>query len=145
MLAAEVLKIWMGRFLEHNGEVEAFALTFNGHIGLDYKLLNQELSSKYFQDQEKTQVQVSHWQEFMKQFAQDHKEKLTQDQRKLLKTRTDDYEGGGEYVKSVLMMIAEVLNKRKKKVIVMIDEIVIFRACKETTTKEGKPAIEAMH
>ena len=30
MLAAEVLKIWKGGFLEHNEEVDLFALTFNG-------------------------------------------------------------------------------------------------------------------
>ena len=96
MLAAEVVKIWMGRFLEDNGEVDAFALTFDGIIRLDYQLLNQELSSKYFQDQEENQVQVSHWKKFMKKFAQDHKEELTQDQRNLLEKGTGLYKTGGE-------------------------------------------------
>ena len=39
MLAVEVLKIWMGRFYEDNGEVDAFVLTFDGGFEyLDYRL-----------------------------------------------------------------------------------------------------------
>ena len=81
MLAVEVLKIWMGRFFEHNAEVDALTLTCNGGFALEYELLNQELQSKYFQDQEGNQVQVSHWQEFMSKFSQDHMEVLNQRQK----------------------------------------------------------------
>ena len=138
MLAAEVLNIWMGRFLENNGGVDAFALTFNGK-NLDYTFLNQELSSKYFQYREENQVHVSHWSDFMKKFSQVHKEELTHDQRNLLGTEVGFYKYGSrstEEVKSVLMTVAEVLNKRKRKVIVMIDEIAIFNTCKGI----GKPS-----
>ena len=88
MLAVEVVKIWMGRFLEHNGEVDAFVLTYN-HGGYKYKLLNTELRSKYFQDQEEKQVQICHCQEFMKTIAQDPKMKFTQDQHSLLGSSSD--------------------------------------------------------
>ena len=141
MLAAEVLKIWKGRFLEHNEEVDLFALTFDGIYSIDYNLLNQELKSKYFQDQEENQVQVGHWQDCMKQFTQDHKDKLIQDQRNLLEMRTAHYKDGGEDVKSVLMTFAEVLNESKRKAILMVDEININKACKKTT-KEGKISYE---
>ena len=72
LLAAEVLKIWKGGLFEHNEEVDLIALTFDGAPTaaakvLDYNLLNQELKSKYFQDQEEDHVYISHWQDFMKQ------------------------------------------------------------------------------
>ena len=147
MLAVEVLKIWMGRILEDNGEVDAFALTFDGYSrsgngNLNYKLLNEELSSKYFQDQQENQVQVSHWQEFMQKFAQDHKEELTQDQKNLLEKATGGYRFDNEECKSVLMTIAEVFEKGKRKVIVMVDEINLYSTCNKTTTKEGNPSFE---
>ena len=147
MLAVEVLKIWMGRILEDNGEVDAFALTFDGYSrsgngNLNYKLLNEELSSKYFQDQQENQVQVSHWQEFMQKFAQDHKEELTQDQKNLLEKGTGGYRFDNEECKSVLMTIAEVFEKGKRKVIVMVDEINLYSTCNKTTTKEGNPSFE---
>ena len=100
MLAVEVVKIWMARFLEHNGTVEAFVLTFDEKYGLDYKLLNEELRSKFFQDQEESQVKVYQWQEFMTKFAQDHKKKLTQDQRNMLQKWIDHKHTEQGHVKS---------------------------------------------
>ena len=74
MLAAEVVKIWLGRFLETYREVDAFVLTYDSKSelfdrcsrwGFNYDLLIQELRDKYFPHE--NQVQVSHWSEFMEQ------------------------------------------------------------------------------
>ena len=85
MLAAEVVKIWLGRFLETYRVVDAFVLTYDSHWGYNYALLIQELRDKYFPDE--NQLQVSLWHEFMKKFAQVHQMDLTQEERDLFVER----------------------------------------------------------
>jgi len=54
MLAAEVVKIWLGRFLETNREVDVFVLTYDvGVFQYNYALLIQELKDKYFPETNK--------------------------------------------------------------------------------------------
>ena len=78
----------------------------------------------------------------MAKFAQDHEEVLSQEQKILLKKKTDNYREGGKDVQSVLMIIADILNKGKKKVIILVDELFIPWTCKAPTTKEGRKSYE---
>ena len=133
MLGVEAAKILMARFLDLMKVVEVYVLTFD-FWGLDYELLNAELESKWFQGQDKRIIKISHWSNFLAKFAQDHEDVLTQEQKLLLKKETGYYEQGGKDVQSVLMIIAEILNKSKKKVIIMVDELIISRSCKISTT-----------
>ena len=131
MLAVEATKVIMARFSEKGVDVDVFALTFD-YNQQNYKLLNEELKFKHFQEQDKNQVKVRHWSDFTKLFAVDHNDILTIDQITKLETGTESkiYKDGGEVFMSVLTTVAEVLNKSKRKVIVMIDEIDIACACK---------------
>ena len=84
----------MARFLEYHGDVEVFALTFD-IFNRKYSLLNEELKSKYFQDEDKNHVKISHWSDFVSQFVENHEEILTLEQKNLLRKETSDYKIGG--------------------------------------------------
>ena len=122
MLGVEAAKIKMARFLEKKEEVIVYVATFNksqliGH-SFNYKLLNEEFKGKYFQDQDENNVKISHWTDFISDFAQSQENENTKDKRIILKS-----------VKSVLMTIGEVMEKYNKKVIIMIDELSIEHSC----------------
>ena len=122
MLGVEAAKIKMARFLEKKEEVIVYVTTFNksqliGH-SFNYKLLNEEFKEKYFQDQDENNVKISHWTDFIFDFAQSQENENTKDQRIILKS-----------VKSVLMTIGEIMEKYNKKVIIMIDELSIEHSC----------------
>ena len=122
-------------------QVKVYVLTFD-FVGLDYELLNAELESKWFQGQDKSIIKIIHWINFLVKFAQDHEDVLTQEQKLLLKKETKKYKIGGKDIQSVLMIIAEILNKSKKKVIIMVDELLIPYTCKISTTTGEKKSYE---
>ena len=117
LLAAEVVKIWLGRFLETNKEVDAFVLAYEEDKARSFKyaLLLQELRDKYFPDE--NQVQVSDWHKFMDQFTQT---------------------SSNSPIKKVFRTVAKFLNKTRKKVIIMVDEIELLNAYNEKTENDGK-------
>ena len=102
MVGVEVAKILIARLLEHDEEVKAYVLTFDGmarersyaNVFLDYTLLNEELKSKWFQIY-KDHVEVSHWNDFVQRFAENHEDILTPEERTLIKKKTDDYVSDG--------------------------------------------------
>ena len=130
ILGVEVAKIMIARLLDHGENVKAYVLTFDGVAGvsgleLDYTLLNFELEDKYFQVY-KNLIQISHWNDFVKKFAQDHEDILTPEESTLIKKKTGYYENGGEDLKSVLEIIAGILNENAHmKYIIMVDEVII--------------------
>ena len=140
-MGVKVAKIMLSRFLEEEIEAEILCLTFNYH-GMDYKLLNEELKSKYFQDQDKKLVNISHWDDFISQFASEHNEILTDDQKNLLQKSPLDYEYYSIDLKPIFMTIANILNKTNKKVIIMVDELTINVACKVSPKKDRKTSYE---
>ena len=131
-------KILIARLLEHVEEVKAYVLTFDGmarersyaNVFLDYTLLNEELKSKWFQIY-KDHVEVSHWNDFVQKFAKNHEDILTREEKRTLdRKRTYNYVTGGDDFKSILEIIAGILNKMPTKHIVMVDEVIIDKACK---------------
>ena len=131
MLGVEAAKIKMARFLEKKEGVIVYVVTFNksqliGH-SFNYKLLNEEFKSKYFQDQDENQVKISHWTDFILEFqsrkSQNPEKFITTDQRIVLKSVT-----------SILMIIGETMNNCRKKVIIMIDELSIEYSCIKSST-----------
>ena len=126
MLGVEAVKIKMAKFLEQKEEAIIYVVTFNksqlfGH-SFNYKLLNEEFKTTYFQDQDENQVKISHWTDFILEFAQPEKY-ITTDQRIVLKG-----------VQSILMIIGEIMNNRGKKIIIMIDELSIEHSCIKSST-----------
>ena len=132
MFAVEAAKIKLARYLEQKIKVQLYALTYTA-TAMDYTLLNEEFKSKWFQNvQDKNQVKVYHWNEFLCQFIEENKKIMNLSQENLLKKKSDSYHIEGNDLKSVLKTIGEILNQSEKKTIIMIDELSITKAFKET-------------
>ena len=130
----EVAKIKMARFQGKRQSVLVHILTFN--VGtLDYSLLNEDFKTMYFQEMycNDHQIKVNHWYDFLSYFVQDYKEILTLEEEEILNRGTYIvmYQNDSVHViKSVLNIIAKVLDKVHKNVIIMIDELPINMTCK---------------
>ena len=98
---------------------------------MDYTLLNEELRTKYFQDYDNINnlIEISHWNDFLLKFTLENGNSLSHKQKQVLKNNKD--------LKSILMIIAGILNNMNKKIIIMIDEIHIYYASK-SSENEGQ-------
>ena len=132
IMGIEAAKIKTAKFLEENEtNVKVFALTFDKG-DLDYKLLNEELKSKGFQDENNNLVTISHWSEFLATFMTEYEKVLSLRQKNLLSKPSMDYEDDDDdnlKLIEILMIVASILDQLGKKIIILIDEFDINSSC----------------
>ena len=84
MLAVEVAKIKMARFLEEKEDVKVYVLAYETRWS-DNTLLNEEFKSNYFQDQDERIVNIGRsFGEVIQKFVYNHGENLSDSQNHVL-------------------------------------------------------------
>ena len=122
MLAVEVAKIKMARFLEEKKDVKVYVLAYNTPWS-DYTLLNEEFKSKYFQDQDERIVKISSVSEFIKDILNGHGEKEYD------MTRPDMI---------FSTVVADILKTIDQKIIILIDEFDIDEICQSLDIRKDE-------